>query len=162
MIKTLIEVGLIVLIYGIFSGMIPIPWFCGSSKRELELAVEEEKNKLRTKIVKPGEFDVYKFCVKDSAIKSRIKDRMSGGYYNDYMLGTILNVSKTGVENILRDCEDAVRYYSGGGDSVNTEDDIHTEKENKDLAAFYKECVDLCQQRLLELEDSNQNETTNE
>lgn len=160
MIKTLIEVGLIVLIYGIFSGMITIPWCFGTSKRELELAIEEENNKLRTKIVKAGEFDVYKFCVKDNAIKSRIKDRMSDGYYDDYMLGTILNVSKAGVENILIDCEDAVRHYSGDGDDVNTEDYIHTEKENKDRAAFYKECVDLCQQRLVEL--NAQNETIDE
>lgn len=88
-----------------------------------------------------GEFYEDKFF-EDQVILNEIKEKMGKGYFNENLIGTILNVSKIGVERLLKDCEEAVEYYSNGNEGILIE---YTQEQR---VKFFKECVTLRKEQL--------------
>lgn len=118
--------------------------------------MDKENRAIERKNMKRGDFCIDKFW-EDKAIKDKIKKRMGeGGYFDGYLIGTILNIDKIGVEKLLTDCEEAVEYYSNGGYVLNFWGEDCT---NEQVIKFFKECVELCKKQLKSFEKGgNKNE----
>jgi hypothetical protein len=124
---------------GLFSNL-----FSGSRTSQQTTIQVQSEERITPRV--RGEFYEDKFF-EDQKIKNQIQDKIGDGYFDEYIIGTILNVSKVAVENILRDCEEAVEHYSGEGNEG------ESEQETKSKAIFFKECVSLCKEQLTQIEE---------
>lgn len=140
-------------------------YFMNYLPEQKRLAESREVDKNATPVEKPkrirGEFYEDKFW-EDQKIKDEIKAKMnegidpnayySEGYFDHYVISTILNLSYDGLKKVLKDCEEAVEVYSNGGHESDKYDKYHSVEQK---AKFFVECVKLCKEqlRLIELED---------
>lgn len=111
--------------------------------------MDKENRAIERKNMKMGDFCIDKFW-EDKAVIDQIEKKMGkNGYFDGYLIETILNVEKAGVESLLAQCEEAVEYYSSGEEVTMFYCEDATPAQ---AAKFFRECVELCKKQLKSFE----------